>query len=174
MLGKLLGLRVDEMDGLSPDRSNSIVMKDSGKGMRDRYGCAQQCDIVRLLPGAAARALAVFGSDFYAGSPVVTENRVGKGLAYYIATVPEQAFLNDFFQQLCAAHDVAAPCVVPPGVEATRRVRDGRGILFLLNHNERQARVDLGKHSYVDASTGSQRTGRVDLPAKGVLVLRED
>jgi beta-galactosidase len=174
MLRDILGIRIEEMDGLSPDRSNSIVMSKPRKGRRERYECAQQCDIVHTMPGAAARALATFGSDFYKGSAALTENRLGSGTAYYIATVPEQDFLRDFFADLCAAHGVKAPLAVPPGVEVTRRVQDGRTILFLLNYGRQPVRVKLGRKRRRDASTGARRSGRIDLQAKDVLVLIEE
>ena len=46
-----------------------------------RYTCTELCELVRIL---RAEVLAVYGSDFYKGMPVLTRNRFGKGWAYYL------------------------------------------------------------------------------------------
>ena len=42
-----------------------------------------------LVHTEQASVLGTYGDDFYVGWPVVTENRLGKGFAYYIGTDPE-------------------------------------------------------------------------------------
>jgi beta-galactosidase len=56
-------------------------------------------------------------------------------------------------------------------VEAVRRRHaDGRSYLFLINHGDRPARVDVGG---VDLLTGTSWPERVEVGAGGVAVLRE-
>jgi beta-galactosidase len=60
-----------------------------------------------------------------------------------------------------------------PGVEATRRRKGGDSFLFVLNHNEEPARIDLGARKVTDLLEKKTVGGTVTLPAKGVMVLKE-
>ena len=166
-LRPLLGIWVEEVDALHEDESNRIVMVDDSGS----YGCGRLCEIVRL---EGAHALATYGDDFYAGTPVVTRNRIGNGHADYIATDPEDRFLDDYLGGLLARHDIRAPLEAPAGVEVAVRTRDGRRLLFVLNHTDEEARVVLpGGTELRDAMSGMAVSGSLRLPARDVRVLVE-
>ncbi|HVO38507.1 MAG TPA: Beta-galactosidase C-terminal domain, partial [Spirochaetia bacterium] len=61
----------------------------------------------------------------------------------------------------------------PQGVEATRRRKGSDSFLFLLNHNAAAARVDLGPGGVTELATGKTLKGSVEIPARGVLILKE-
>src|SRR6185503_14416204 len=88
-LRPLLGVWIEEIDALYDDQANRIVMADGSAS----YACSRLCEIVRA---ETAEVLASYGDDFYAGTPVVTRNRFSAGHAYYVATDPEDRFLDDF------------------------------------------------------------------------------
>jgi len=135
-LRPLLGVWVEEIDALYPGQSNRLLLAD-GSGT---YACTRLCDIVHA---ETAEVLATFGDDFYAGRPALTCNRFGAGRAYYVATEPDDAFLDDFVGRLLEQHGITAPLAAPPGVEVTVRERDGQRLLFVLNHTDSVAQVEL-------------------------------
>lgn len=135
-LRQVLGIRVEEIDALYEGQVNHIVMAD-GSGT---YTCARLCD---LIHSEGAEILATYGDDFYAGTPVVTQNRVGEGNAYYIAADADDHFLDEFYGRLLAAHGIAPLLDAPTNVEVTRRENAQHRLLFVLNHNATPATVNL-------------------------------
>jgi beta-galactosidase len=135
-LRPLLGVWVEEIDALYEGQTNRIEFAD-GSGS---FSCSRLCEIVRP---ETADVLASYGDDFYRGTPVVTCNQFGAGSAYYVATDPEDAFLDELARRLLADRRIEPPLEVPPGVEVTARERDGQSVLFLLNHMAEMAQVAL-------------------------------
>ena len=79
------------------------------------------CDIMHM---EQAKALAVYEKDFYAGTPVISENEFGKGKAYYIATSPETAFYDDFLQKVLDDNEIKPVFKSYPDVEVTVREKE--------------------------------------------------
>jgi beta-galactosidase len=164
-LRPVLGIRIEEIDALYEDQSNRIVMADGTAS----YGCGRLCEVVRL---ETAEAVATYGDDFYAGTPVVTRNRVGAGHADYVATEPDDRFLDDYVGSLLAEHDILAPLEAPAGMEVAVRTRDGRQLLFVLNHTDEAARLPLPDDVGLrDLMSGSRVSGSLELAARDVRVL---
>jgi beta-galactosidase len=164
-LRSVLGLRVEEIDALYEGQSNRIVMVD-GSGS---YSCARLCDIVQP---EGAEVLAIYGDDFYAGAPVLTEHTFGRGKAYYIATDPEERFLDDFYGRLLAAQQIGPLLETPAGVEVTLRQKGEHRFLFVLNHNPNPATVSLpaGRH-YWEHLSQHPVADVLSLPGYGVRIL---
>ena len=91
-LRELLGLWVEEIDALSPEQRNRIVMKEPLGSLGGEYACGLLCD---LLHPEGAEVLAEYGEEFYRGMPVLTRNRYGQGEAWYVASSPDASFLRD-------------------------------------------------------------------------------
>ncbi len=164
-LRPLLGMWVEEIDALYDGQTNHIVLSDGSAS----FGCARWCEIVRA---ETAEVLATFGDDFYAGSPVVTRNRVGPGSAYYVATDPEDAFVEYLAERLLGDHGLTAPLAAPPGVEVAVRARDGQRVLFVLNHTAAEAHVPLAPStSYRDLISNTSLTGTLTLGPRDVRIL---
>jgi beta-galactosidase len=166
----LLGIWVEEIDALQPDRRNSIVMKQRMGGLEGAYECGICCD---LLHTEGAEVLAAYGSDFYKGMPCLTRNRVEKGQAWYVSSSPDTKFLHALAGVLAAEKGIEPVMRAAPGVEATRRRKGSESFLFVLNHNEQAVSVDLGSRQLTDLLQKKQVRGKVTVPAKGVLVLKE-
>ena len=81
-LRELAGVWVEEIDALFPDQRNQMIFADGRVAE-----CGLVCDIMHL---EGAEALAVYGSDFYKDSPVVTRNAYGEGSTYYIGSDPSE------------------------------------------------------------------------------------
>ena len=169
-LRRLLGIWVEEIDALLPDRRNSMVVNKAVGGLEGSFECGIVCD---LLHAEGAEVCAVYGSDFYKGMPCLTRNTVGKGQAWYVASSPEKRFLHGLARHLAAGKGIEPVLRAAPGVEATRRRKGGDSFLFVLNHNEEPARIDLGARKVTDLLEKKTVGGTVTLPAKGVMVLKE-
>ena len=137
-LKDVLGIWVEEIDGLLPEMKNGMVMKGPLGELNGTYECGLICDLLHLR---GAEALAVYAADFYAGRPCLTRNQFGKGTAYYVASDPEQPFIDGFVKYLCDLKGIKAPLEVPPGVEVTQREKESRRFTFVLNHNETAGRL---------------------------------
>ncbi len=166
-LSKVLGIRVEEIDALYPEQDNSIVMKD-GSGS---YVCNRLAD---LLHTESAEVVATYGSDFYAGMPVVTRNTFGKGQAYYIASDAEAAFLDDFYGGILRKYGITPFLETPEGVEVSVRNTGQQSIVFVLNHNAHPAMVDLKGKTFQNLLSDEHEKDHLALGAYDVKILVED
>ena len=88
------------------------------------------CDILHL---EGAEALAVYGEDFYQGTPAVTCNQFGQGRVYYAATQLAPEGLDKLLDEAARAakvSPVAAPC---SGLEIVRRRNEDHVFTFVMN-----------------------------------------
>lgn len=167
-LRKVLGIWAEEIDALHPEMKNSMIIKTSTPGLNTEYTCGLLCDLIHL---EGAKALAVYGKDFYAGMPVLTENEFGKEKAYYIASDPEQKFLDDFVKCLCDSKNIKAPIEVMSNVDVTQRFKDGKAFIFVLNHNDFTVKIDLKDFHYFDLLKSQKKQGLLELEPNGVAIL---
>lgn len=167
-LRKLLGIWVEEIDSLMPDQKNLMRITNERGHLSGNYACGMLCDLLDL---EGAEALAAYGDDFYAGKPVLTVNRFGKGNAWYIASNPDERFLSDLALTLCEEAGVHAAFVVAKGVEITQRVKENNVYTFILNHNAEKMCIDLNGVAGKDMLTGELLSGDIELAPKGVVIL---
>ena len=165
-LRRVLGVWSEEIDALYEGQTNSIVMSD-GSGS---YSCGHLAD---LLHAETADVLATYGSDFYAGMPVLTRNVFGAGEAYYIASDPDAAFLDDLYGNILRERELTPDFVTPEGVEIAVRHKDGKAISFVLNHNPYPVTFDLDERSFRDLLTGNSVHQLLSLEGYGVSILVE-
>jgi beta-galactosidase len=92
-----MGLWVEETD-IPQDHHEQAVTFAEGTALAGRtYKARHYCDIVR---NESATVLASYDSQFYAGTPALTENRFGQGRAFYIASRNDASFNDDFLGQI--------------------------------------------------------------------------
>lgn len=139
-LKELLGIKVEEFDPLVPEIRNEFMIETEFGNLNGKYPSFFWCDVV--IPGNA-KALASFTMDYYSGYPAITENCFGKGKAYYMATRPERPFLKSFLKNLCQTNRIEVPFPVPEGVELRVRTKGDRQFIFLMNHNQSDAELEL-------------------------------
>jgi beta-galactosidase len=136
----LLGLRVEELDVLTPAMTNRAVVQGEYGRFRGEYGASLWCDVITL---EGARALATFASDYYAGRPAVTEQRLGAGRALYLGTALDRDGVRDLLLTLCEQAGLHPPLQAPAGVEVTQRWQGEEPFTFVLNHNPHEVTVAL-------------------------------
>ncbi|MCM3130318.1 MULTISPECIES: beta-galactosidase [unclassified Paenibacillus] len=167
-LRKMLGIWVEEIDALFPDQKNKVVLKDKFGKLQGSYECGMLCD---LLHTEGAEVIAEYGEDFYKGMPAVTRHTFGKGEAYYVATDPEQCFLDELIEKITTDKGIQPNLSAPSGVEVSRRVKDGISYLFVLNHNTEIVSYDLGQLEAEDLISGHQLSGTVSIEGRDVQIL---
>lgn len=170
-LRKLTGVWVEEIDAMQPNERNSIQLSARFGDLEAEYPCTFAAEIIHP---ETAETIAVYGADFYKGTPVVTRNRFGKGEAWYIGTEPAPAFVNGLIGHLCKSKGIEPVAdQVPAEVEVTRRVKDGKTYTFYLNHGDQSVAVNLGQAERLELLTGRRLSGEQELAAKGVWILTD-
>jgi beta-galactosidase len=134
------------------------------------YSCNFLCDVIHE---ETAEVLGVYGGDFYKGIPCMTRNSYGKGVAYYIGTQPEEELLKGVVEIILKERDIKPLFKASVNVEITCRVTEDREVVFVINHNNEVATVDLGEDKFYDYITKETLTGVTEIGASDVLVLRK-
>jgi len=170
-LRPLLGIWSEEIDSLTDEESNGVrALAGNELGLQGTYQARELCEHIHL---EGATALAVYESDFYAGKPAVTVNRVGEGQAWYIASRTDRAFHRDFYGALITRLALPRALAVdfPPGVTAHRRTDGEHSFVFLQNYTAQTHAVTLPAH-ISDLIDGAPLTGTLSIPPWGCRVLR--
>jgi len=165
-LRRVTGVWNEEFDGLFPDQKNRLVVKEGALAGSYEVGL-----IAAVLNAETANVVGTYGTDFYAGTPALTCNQFGKGTAWYVASDPEQTFVDRFLREVCAGKGVRPVLVAPANVEVIQRKKGERTFTFVLNHNGSAVEVDLSPVSGRDLLSGREMAGKVEFPAYGVAVL---
>lgn len=142
-LKELLGIWVEEIDGLYPDMENGIALSNDFiniSKMKENYTCRLLCDVIHLK---GADAIGRYTSDFYKETPVITVNEVGQGEAYYIGTQPEPLFLHDLARFILDKKGIETKKNVPQGVEYSCRVKADRTFEFYMNYTQEVKKIKI-------------------------------
>ena len=145
-LRDILGIWVEEEDALPPDQENAFRYR--GK----TYPARILCDLLHP-EGAEQMDETGYLSDFYAGMPVITRNRMGKGYACFVAASSNEEFYRDFLGDICAKCHIRPVLETPEGVEVTSRQNEKETLFFVLNHNAADTKIKL-PFSGVDLISG--------------------
>ncbi|MDX8044567.1 beta-galactosidase [Gracilibacillus sp. S3-1-1] len=166
-LRELVGIWAEEIDALEPTSTNEIVMQEKVGSLSGNYTCNLLFD---LIHAESAEVIATYGSDFYKGMPVLTRNKYGNGQAYYIASSPEQAFVQDFIDTICADNDIVGEMESEQGVEVIAREKNGETIIFVMNHNNEIASFDTAERPYTNVLTGESYQGKINIAPKETFI----
>ena len=157
-LRRALGIWIEDTDALRDGETN-LIAAPNGKS----FTCSTMCD---LIHAETAQVVAAYGRDFYAGTPAVTVNRLGKGEAIYIASRPEQDYLDALYASLPVPGRLIKD--MPKGVQAVTR----GNTLFVMNFSGAAAKVALPEGT--DLLTGEAvRAGLVEIEENGFRILKD-
>lgn len=165
-LRELFGIWVEETDALFPEEQNGILVDNGNR----RYSCGFLCDRIHL---EGAKALGVYESDFYAGEPCVTENSFGRGKAYYLGSMPEEAFLKELYEKICKERGVFPVLYTEPGIEAACRENENGKFYFVLNHTADRKRAWLPDGKWEDLTHKCMVDKEVVLECRDAAILRK-
>ena len=171
-LTDLLGLWVEETDVLFDHHQQSVQPMPDSFLTANSYPVEKFADILHLQ---GAKSLANYEQDFYAGSPALTVNQVGKGRAYYLAARFKDAFLADFYgglgDELGVETAVSTP--LPIGVTAQVRSTEHERFIFLLNFNPSSVDLRLDETACIDVMSGLPVKDEITIPAYGLVILKQ-
>lgn len=165
-LRDILGIWVEEEDALPAGAQNGFEYNG------ERYPAMLLCDLLHPESDTVS-VLGRYESDFYAGMPVVTKNKFGKGCAYYVATRSDTKFYCAFLEKICAEAGITPVAEPQDGLEATVRVNENGRFLFLLNHGDKEIEVTL-KEAGRDLISGREYEAgdRITLASKGAGIIK--
>ena len=163
-LRDILGIWVEETDALPEGASNSFKYR--GR----EYPANIVCDLLHT-EGAVQIDDSGYGSDFYRGFPVVTENKYGNGRAYYIASSSNADFYMHFLGGICAENGITPVMDVPYGVEAASRENDLYRYVFLMNQSGDTKKTDTAG-CCTELISGEEISGSLEIAAFDVKILK--
>ena len=153
-LKEVLGIWAEEIDSLYEADSNqmcfsSCLNTEDSKGelfasmSGKKYAIKDYCEIVHPLENT--KVLAVYGEDFYEGTPALTCHTYGEGKAYHICARTDMEMLSDFYQELIAQCEVPVNLLgsYDEGVNVQKRESDGEAYYFIMNFEGKEAKVTL-------------------------------
>jgi beta-galactosidase len=162
-LKEVLGIGIDEAFALKPGQKNRIVTAGGGE-----YQVSTWIDLVRP---EGAEVLARYADDWYRDSAAVTRHRYGKGMAYYIGTIPEGRYLEMELSSILAGAGVAPLLECPRSVWALRRMGSRGDVIFLLNPTDGTETVPLKGRRFRDVLDEAVINGDLELEPYGIRVL---
>ncbi|MDO4299323.1 MAG: beta-galactosidase [Lachnospiraceae bacterium] len=134
-----------------------MVMKCGESGHEKKTGkkCGESGDEEKSVDGheksdSGAEVLAVYGSDFYEGTPALTRNVYGKGTAYYICADFEQSFYDEVFDYAVKEARISIPPLaeIPQGVEVMQRDSGEASYLMIQNFSETEQEIIVTDPEY--------------------------
>nr|WP_211189329.1 beta-galactosidase [Paenibacillus polymyxa] len=149
-LRKTLGIWSEEIDGLHDhDRNYIIPIEGNELDLQGEYEAVELCDLIHT---EGAEVLAKYGTDFYAGRPALTVNRLGQGKAYYIASRNTGLFHSHFYKSLIdeAGLSKALDVQLPHGVNTAIRTDGVHDYIFVMNFTHEPQEITLDGRTYTD------------------------
>jgi beta-galactosidase len=167
LLAELCGVQVDEYDSFPADYQVPVMFcQDELSGRQ--ANAAIWADVLRP---STATTIAEYAGEFYAGKPAITLNRYGKGNVVYVGTLGDRGLFDTMADWLLSLGGVE-PRLTPGGVEITERWKDGKRIMFILNHAAQDQTLWLDR-SYKNLLGEGQVQGEIVVPGYEVFVLAE-
>jgi beta-galactosidase len=166
----LLGVRSEEF---VPVRAETVL------SLSDGQSAGMWSERLRL---EGAEAISVFTNGPVPGVAAVTRNAVGDGVAWYLATVLDEASLSETLLRAARDAGVEIPAVHPGGVEIVRRAGASDSWVFIINHTDvafeyrtHGTEIITGAQIGIPAPATSEisQDGTLDVPAGAVRVVRE-
>ena len=124
-----------------------------------------------VLAGKGCEVLGVHRGGYMEGWPAVTRRKVGKGVVWYVGTLPGIEGWAAVLPEVVKGAGVVMRDDLPAGVEVARRAGHGRVLTFVLNHNATARPVAVGKG--VDLMSGKKVEGEMELAGYGVAVVEQ-
>ena len=131
---ELCGCSVAEYDAIG--KAQSLVRTIHGEVHR----ITGWCDVLEL-EGAAAWAK--YADRFYQGSPAITRNAYGRGLAYYLGAVGEKGLYRALLTEIFQERQIPVLETLPMGVEVTERSGPGGSYRFIFNNTPSEKSFSL-------------------------------
>lgn len=144
-LKDVTGVWVEESDAVVPGHRTTVNINGH------EYDAHLVCDQIHLT---GAKAVATYANEFYAGTPAVTENRYGRGMAWYVGSRLDHDGLWQIVDQVIKASGVTPLVDEATELEITERTTtDGRRLYFVLNMSNDSRPLPMKFRGYRDLLT---------------------
>lgn len=144
-LKDVTGIWVEESDAVVPGHQTKISFDEQ------EYSANLVCDLIHLED---AKAIATYANEFYAGTPAVTENKYGKGNAWYVGSRLEHAGLAKVIDHVIQVSGVKPLVEQASSLEITERItKDNQKLYFVLNMSNDQKQLPMKFRGYHDLLT---------------------
>ncbi|MDQ4503811.1 beta-galactosidase [Sinomonas sp. ASV322] len=155
---ELLGIEIEEF---FPLRAGEAVVLTAGSGARwSELGRTTTAEVISRYEAGPT-----------SGSPAVTRNVAGAGIAYYVGTAPDPAALAALLPQVFAdaGLEAAAHASEFPDLEVVTRASGEGSWVFAINHGDAEARLGVNGSELL---SGTPTGGALAIPAGGIAVVR--
>jgi beta-galactosidase len=169
LLAEMCGVEVKEYDSLNNNLENAVEFVIPELIGKPNLRCGVLCDI---LHPTSATIVARYTHDYYAGEPAITINQYGKGQAVYIGAVGKEELYDLLAGWLLAKSGLKPILAAPDGIEVTERWKDGKRLLFVLNHHVDSMEITLDS-PFFDLLSSKSLSGDVSIPPREVLILKD-
>jgi len=135
------------------------------------FGEAHLSGNMDRLDTTTAKPIATYSAGRLKGTPAVTENSFGNGLAILYGTDGNDVYFYESLAQAIAGKLGLSPVVkVDDGILVSSRVKDGKEYIFAVNMKDTPVNVYL-EDEMIDAITDKKYSGTVALDGYDVLML---
>lgn len=133
----VFGLRRVEFEGLYDQE-----YKEVSKGDEKVYRCTDLCEVLEVT---TAKPLMNYINWDYENMPAITRNTYKEGKAYYIGANMEQAFYNDFYQEIINESNVKRVITkeIPTNIDVSVREDESGTYIFVQNFSRDYIQLDL-------------------------------
>ncbi|MEP6844083.1 MAG: beta-galactosidase [Pseudolysinimonas sp.] len=153
----LLGVEIEEFFPLLEGESVALTRYGHGSVFSE-YGRVTSAEVVASYATGATQ-----------GSPAITRNSYGAGVAYYVGTALPAAGMTEFLEALVAEHGVRTNPLASQTLEIVERSDGGQSWLFVINHGTEPAEVEV---TGVELLSQAPIDGRLTVLAGKVAVVR--
>ncbi|MFI1994370.1 beta-galactosidase [Actinoplanes sp. NPDC020271] len=152
----VLGVRVEEFAPLRPDHRVNLSGGGIGSLWTERLRTTSAATIASYLDGPLP------------GTPAITRNEFGDGVAWYLATALDDDGMQRFLRDVVPNREFD---LGSDDVEVVRRRGDGRSYLFVVNHGVNPVEYPAAGHNLI---TNEPVGGTLRVEGGGVAVIREE
>lgn len=147
-LKDVTGIWVEESNALVPGHKTRLSYDNK------EYDAHLICD---LIHPTTAKILATYANEFYQGTAAITENKYGKGTAWYVGTRLGYDGLTQVFNHIVLESNVKTLVSDSDGLEITKRItKDGKELFFVLNMENEEQILPEKFNGYRDILTGQK------------------
>lgn len=141
-LQELFGLYIEEIDSLYPNDSNGVSILMNSHQSSVTFSVSDFCDIIKPQD---ATVIGRYTKDFYAGTPALTVNSYGDGMAYYVGARMDEKGMEYLYQKIWKEIGIT-PKQLPEGIEYHVRSNEEDTFEFYLNYtNEVKNIMDISE-----------------------------
>ena len=162
----IAGIEVQEQFALIKQETTSIAYQGNAK----EFTGSLWYDVIKPT---TASVLATYQSRFLKGKPAVVSNRVGKGMVYYIGTVPSDSLIDTLMKDALANADITTLAKAADKlVDITELKKGTKRYVYAINFSDRDQLIKLSK-SMKDVLTHEKLEGGIVVKAMDFRVMEE-